>query len=330
MGRSSVDEAAFLAKRAKDWERLRELTVRAEAGVGSLAGAELLEFVRLYRQASADLAATVSKTSNLQVADYLNALVVRAYGQIYRAPGARLRDVVVSGIATAAQTFRRHVWAFWVSAVLFFGGGLFSFTALKVRPDLKDVLIPAEMQALFDHWKKGEFEQRTGGESIAMTSFYASNNPRVGVMTAAVGVATFGVLTSYIVWQNGVLLGSLSHEMDSVGKLGFLLSSVGPHGVPEIGGILVTAAAGLVLGRAALAPGRRRRADAIRVAGKEAFVLLILGLVMIFLAAPVEGFFSFNPAVPQPLKAVAALVSLGVWGLYFWGYARTDSEIQKA
>jgi uncharacterized membrane protein SpoIIM required for sporulation len=330
MGRSSVDEAAFLAKRAKDWERLRELTGRAEAGVGSLSGAELLEFVRLYRQGSADLAAMVSKTSNIEVADYLNALVARAYGQIYRAPGARLRDVAVQGVATAAQTFRRNVWAFWLSAALFFGGGFFSFAALSVRPDLKEIMVPAEMQALFDQWKKGEFDERTGGESIAMTSFYASNNPRVGVVTAAVGVATFGVLTSYIVWQNGLLLGSLSYEMNSVGKLGFLLSSVGPHGVPEIGGILVTSAAGLVLARAAIAPGRRRRGEAIRLAGKDALVLLLLGLTMIVLAAPVEGFFSFNPAVPQAVKAVAALLSLGVWALYLATYARTESEIQQA
>jgi uncharacterized membrane protein SpoIIM required for sporulation len=227
-------------------------------------------------------------------------------------------------VALSAQVVRKQAWAVFLAAALFFGGAMATGAIMSGRPDLRSFFVPSEMEPLFESWKSGKFDKRQGGESIAMTAFYASNNPRVGIIAHSLGVATFGVMTAYITWTNGVLLGSLGHEMASVGKLGFLLTSILPHGVSEIGGLFVSGAGGFVLGWALLRPGRLTRGEAVRRAGRDALVLLLTGLVMILMAAPIEGFFSFNPAVPQAAKLAFGLATLAAWAVFFAGYARTE------
>ena len=52
---------------------------------------------------------------------------------------------------------------------------------------------------------------------------------------------------------------------------------------------------------------------------KVAMVLAFQSVVMVFIAAPFEGYFSFNPAVPQPLKWVVGTIVLAAW-LAFWSF----------
>lgn len=317
-----MNEEAMLRKRVGGWRRLEELTIRAEGGFRRLSGLETVEFVRLYRKASADLASLATQTSNVEVTSYLNSIVTRAYGQLYKAPSKPFFQVLSNGVLTGAQVFRRNAWAFLLSLAITLAGVGFAFTVMSSRPDLREYFVPASSEELFTHWKEGKHERRGSDESIGAAALYATNNPRVGIMANAVSIATFGVLTSYLLWTNGTMIGALAADMASVGKLGFLLSSIAPHGVSEIGGILVTAAGGFVMARALISPGRRSRGHALRLAGKDSFVLLLVGLVMIAIAAPIEGFFSFNPAVPQGVKVFFAVVALIGWTGYFVGYGK--------
>lgn len=318
-----LNEEALIASRVAGWRRLEQLVARCHGGLHRLPGDDIVEFVRLYRVACSDLAHLRSHSSNRDMTAYLNALVGAAHAALYRRQSQPFAVAARSAVRQAASTVRRCAWAVWLGAVLFFGAAFFTHALLGARPDLADTVIADEMRANFDEWKKGGFEKRTTGESIAMTSFYATNNPRAGIMTNALAVATFGLGTAYIEWTNGMLVGALAREMTSVGKLGFLLVSLVPHGVSEIGGLCVTGAGGFVLGRAALMPGRRKRGDALAVAGVDAFWLLIAGLVMIAVAAPIEGFVSFNPEVPNVFKAVFGALTLVAWVALFVRYGES-------
>jgi uncharacterized membrane protein SpoIIM required for sporulation len=113
--------------------------------------------------------------------------------------------------------------------------------------------------------------------------------------------------------------------MAAVGKTWFLWSSILPHGVPELTGIFVSGGAGLVLGWALIHPGRKKRGAALKEAGKDAIVLLLTAYILMFIAAPIEGYFSFNPAVPQEIKFILAIVTAGLWAAFWIGYGRTPS-----
>jgi uncharacterized membrane protein SpoIIM required for sporulation len=294
---------------------------------------EILELVRLYRRASGDLAYAAAEMSNPDLVEYLNGIVGKGYAMLYRRPTKRFADAMLEGLYLAASTFRKRWKPIAFSAAFFFFSAFAAILLYKLFPNTQSVLLPPGMEANFDSWLTGEHQQRTVAESNMMSAMYATNNPRVAIMTNALNAFTFGIFGIFSMWQNGAIVGLLGMKMAEVGQLGFLLSSIAPHGVSEIGGIFVSCGAGFVLANATINPGRRSRSAALREAGKDAFVLLMLSLVMIFMAAPIEGFFSFSPAIPQWVKAVFAIVALTGWLTYLVGYDRkrtANEEIARA
>jgi uncharacterized membrane protein SpoIIM required for sporulation len=318
------NEEAYLHKRIESWQRLERLLSSGGSGLARLEGDEMVEAVRLYRQASGDLAYLSTHSSNSDVVGYLNNLVGRAYTEIYRAPRRDFVDVVRTGVATAAQTVRRRRGELLFCLSVFLVGMFFAWGLMTVAPETRQFFVPAAAEENFKHWTEGPHEGRTGGESILATSFYAGNNPRVGIMTIGLSLATFGGMAVMILFENGVLVGALAADCSKTGAVFFLFSSILPHGVSEIGGMIVTSAAGVLMGRTVIAPGKRSRGDALRAVGKDAATLAILGLIMIALAAPIEGFFSFSPFIPQWFKLIVGLLALTAWLSYFIGYAKTD------
>lgn len=322
-----LNEEKYLAQRINGWHRLAALCTKADRTFRDLTGAEIVEYVRLYRQASGDLAYLVTHSSNQDVVTYLNALVSQAYGQLYRSRTSKFQQVIKQGLYLSATTFRRQIKWFLLSAALFFIAAFYAAGMMTAYPQTRAYFIQPGWEETFEQWKTGQHEGRTSDEGLMATGMYATNNPRVGIMTIGIAAGTAGIGSTMMVWQNGSLIGALGYEMNTVGKLGFLLSSVAPHGVSEIGGIFVAAAAGYVIVAGLLFPGRRRWGDSLKHAGKDAFVLTVLALVLIFAAAPIEGFFSFNPAVPQIAKTIFALVAFAGWTAFLMGYGRNIDPV---
>jgi len=321
-----MNEQAFVEKRERDWQRLTRLCDVADAGAAHLSAPEVRDMVRLYRRVSTDLSVVRTKSTNVVLADYLNDLIVRAYGTLYRSPRGSFFKSVREALEMSAQTVRRCKWFVITSACLFFGSAFLASFLLSAFPDTRAVLVPEAYEQLFGKWKEGHFDERTSTDSFLMTGFYASNNPRVAVIAGSVGAGTFGLLSVYMVFENGAQLGSLAHEMTSVGKLDFLLSSLAPHGVPELSGAIIAGSAGLLLGWALINPGRRTRGASLKAVGKDAIILLATSVCLMFIAAPIEGFFSFNPNVPGALKVAVAIVSLGAWLAFWSNFGLTEEE----
>ncbi len=318
-------EQTFVEQRESDWKRLERLCDGANVSLRHLTPIELREFVRLYRKVSTDLAKVRTESANLALIEYLNDLVGKSYSILYSAPRKPFLKSIVEALETSADTVRRRKWFIFASATLFFGAGLFVFLLLGARPDLKEALLPGGMEGAFDAWKSGHFQERSSTEGSMMTAFYASNNPRVAMIAGAVGAGTFGFLSIFLVAQNGMIIGLLARELYPLGKVGFLLTSISPHGVPELTGIIISGATGMLLGWTIINPGRRTRGEALKAVGMDAVVLLGTSIVMMFIAAPIEGFFSFNPRIPGWAKITFAVVSFIAW-MVFWSSFGKKSE----
>lgn len=314
-----LNETAFAGANQSRWSRLSDLVNRAEASLKTLPSQDLMELIRLYRQASADLALLRTDQANPRLTADLNALVARAHSVIYRRPMKRVGEAIKVALFAAADTTRRRKVFIFASILIFFISCAFNWTVLATRPDLRPEVIPPGSEELFAHWKEGKFDERDFDQDSMMTAFYMSNNPFVAIRMATVSAATFGVGTVESLHQNGTVMGALAYEMNSVGKLGFLIGSIYPHGASELNGMFMAGAAGLLMGYSLLCPGRRTRVQALREGGKDAMVMACQAVVMMFIAAPFEGYFSFNPAVPQPLKWVVGTIVLAAW-LAFWSF----------
>jgi len=317
-----MNEQGFVDRRETDWQRLTVLCDRAETNVRKLTADELRELIRLYRRISTDLALARTKSTNAPLIAYLNDLAGRTYGVLYRAPRKPFWSTIVGAVATSAQTVRRNKWFVLLSALIFFGSSVFSFALMSWSPDSRDLIVPQSMDPLVKSWQSGEFEDRGISTSAFMAGFYAFNNPKTSVITGAIGAGTFGVGSVYLLFENGKQLGGLSYKMQEVHKMPFLISSVAPHGVTELSGIIVSGASGLLLAYAIINPGRRRRSAALKAVGKDAIVLLSTSVVLMFIAAPIEGFFSFQGSIPQEAKAVFALCAAAAWAAFWIGFGR--------
>jgi uncharacterized membrane protein SpoIIM required for sporulation len=212
------------------------------------------------------------------------------------------------------------------SLAVFAAGTVFGAALLSVRPDLRSHVVPPGMEESFQQWRQGRHLPASAENQVMALGFYSVNNPLVSIMAASSAISSFGGGTVVSMWRNGAILGALGQDMAEAGKLGFLLASLAPHGLTEIPGAIIAGAAGLCLAWALIAPGRLGRAAAIVAAGKDALILILTAVGMMLIAAPFEAFVSFNPRVPQALKAFIGLVVLAAWCAFWFGFRRPSVQ----
>src|SRR5438552_12441864 len=104
----------FIALRRHDWNRLEDLLARAGAGhLNSLTPAQVLTMAALYRRATADLARAQRDWPEEPVAHYLNGLVARGHGIVYRRGGQIWKRIKRFYVQTLPQTYRLS-WSYLV------------------------------------------------------------------------------------------------------------------------------------------------------------------------------------------------------------------------
>jgi uncharacterized membrane protein SpoIIM required for sporulation len=115
-----------------------------------------------------------------------------------------------------------------------------------------------------------------------------------------------GVPTVLLQFFNGLIVGALSavflRDPSFVAYLAWIL----PHGIPELTALTLCAAAGLLLGNAVVAPGRRGRAAALKSAVDPALLLFAGSLPMFLIAAAIESFARESTLDTLPRLALAA------------------------
>lgn len=320
-----MNEESFVQQREPDWKRLMVLTDRASITPGRLSSPELRELVDLYRRVSADLSYVRTQSTNAPLTDFLNDLVGRAYVTLYRPIRMPLSKALGQAALGFADTVRRLRYAILVSFLVFAAGVAFVPLAVTSKPELKSKLIPEDWVAVFDKWKHGDMDTYTAEQAVGMTAFYSSNNPRVAIITGSAAAGSFGILTTQLMFSNGLLLGSLATELAEVGRVGYLIRHVAPHGATEVTALILAGSAGYWMAWALISPGRKSRGESLKSAGRDAIIMLAGSFIMMFMAAPIEGFISFNAAVPMPVKMAIAIGSMIAWTAYFVGYGRASS-----
>jgi uncharacterized membrane protein SpoIIM required for sporulation len=320
---SAIEAAAlrsdrFRLEREGDWKRLEAIVARMEKGrLRKLSDEDVLALPVLYRTVASSL--SIARETSLDAATlaYLEALVQRAWFVVY---GPR---------ASLVSWLRRFLGGGWSAAVRAIGFDvLLAFTVmvagtvvgwLLVSGDAEwyHALVPGQFAdarlpgASREVLHKTLFDDQTQQPLAAFAAALFGNNAQVAILSFALGFA-FGVPSLMLIVHNCAVLGAMLWLYAKAGLTLDFAAWIAIHGTTELFAILLSGAAGLHIGRAMAFPGERSILEAAAEAGRRASQVMVGVVLMLVVAAMLEGFGR------QLINDTPGRLGVGGFMLLFW------------
>jgi uncharacterized membrane protein SpoIIM required for sporulation len=314
----------FINERKGAWQRLEELLrLLDEMTLRRLHRDEVRELGRIYRRTSSDLAIARAESRDPRLVNYLNSLVIRAHGRIYRTEategGKRVRNFFLRDFP---RTFRRTSRYTGTAFAFFMIFGLIGFLGTRHDADFSELAgVDYQMRDKIssrEHWWEQLNEANQIGGAAIMT-----NNIQVMFYAFAFG-ALVGVGTLLVMAFNGLSIGAVLALTYRAGFGNDLVTFMVGHGVIELSCIFIAGGAGLLVGTAILAPGDLSRFDALRLRGREAIHLVVGCIPLLVVAGIIEGFISPAPIAPAFKFATAAATGFALYTYLLLGGREPD------
>ncbi|HLA95078.1 MAG TPA: stage II sporulation protein M [Pyrinomonadaceae bacterium] len=319
----------FINERKDNWQRLEDLlTMLQGTSLRGLSKLEVREFGELYRRAATDLAIARAETRDPKLVNYLNSLVIRAHGKIYRAEGEGIGIIRKFFARDFPRSFRRSFRYAFIAFAVFMAFSVFSFSLSFSDADfglligLDEIRVAAET----DHrwWLRLNDANQIGSSEIL------TNNILVAFMAFAFG-AFFGIGTLYVLMMNGISIGGVLGVCYRTNP-GFgneLVTFMVGHGVLELSAIFIAGGAGMMIGYSLINPGDLTRTQALKKTGNEAARIVIGCACILFVAGLIEGFISPS-SLPAAFKYGTGIFTGLVLFSYLYFAGRKPDEVVES
>jgi len=153
-------------------------------------------------------------------------------------------------------------------------------------------------------------------EPIMMFVYIAFNNIKVAMISVAFGVlATVGTL--YMMFTNGLMLGSFEYMFYHHGLGKSFILTVFIHGTLEISALVIAGAAGMAIGNAILFPKTYTRLQSFMMAAKDAVKIMVSLIPVFIVAAFFESFVTRHTEMPVWLSLII-LIASGAFILWYY------------
>ncbi len=320
---SAIEAAAlrsdrFRLEREGDWKRLEHIVSRMEKGrMRGLSDDDVLALPVLYRTVASSL--SVARETSLDAATlaYLESLVQRAWFLVYGprvSLGTWLRRFLGGGLSASV----RAIWPdLLIALAVMVAGTVVGWLLVASDAEWYHALMPggpgearvpgASRAVLFDTL----FGNDGQDPMSAFAAYLFSNNAQVSILAFAFGFA-FGIPTLLLLVQNTAVLGALLWLYHGQGLTLELAGWLSVHGTTELFAILLSGAAGLHIGRSMAFPGERPVLQAAGEAGRRASQIMAGVVIMLVIAAILEGF------ARQLIDNTPGRLALGGSMLVFW------------
>jgi uncharacterized membrane protein SpoIIM required for sporulation len=296
----------FFEKRKDNWRRLEQLLehVRSIRGLRRLSRDEVRELGRIYRRTASDLAIARVESRDQRLINYLNNLVIRAHGMIYRTESKGMRSIIDFYRYEFPSIFRRTIRYTLAVFLIFVTIAACSFVATWQNDDFADFAylnreVVQEIKAGRRWWELLNVMAPLGAAKII------ANNVFLGILTFALSI--FPVVgTVQALMPTALQFGSINALIVKYGMTQTLWAFVAGHGVLEFTAIFIAGGAGLMVGLALLVPGERTRQEALIERGMMAIKLMAGCFPLFLIAGIIEAFISPLPIHPGYRFAVSA------------------------
>lgn len=309
-----IGQDAFVAARKPDWDELAALLARAQP-LSRLPPGSISRAAALYRAVCGDLMRAHAAGYGPEVMALLDGLAARAHNALYSSPPYRLSAVWELVASDFPRTVRRHVRFFALAAALFVLPGALGFVGAHAsRPFALRLLSPPMVAQMERAYAEGFGKGRDEGADTAMAGFYVYNNIGIAFRCFATGVL-FGLGSAFFLVYNGLVIGAVTGLVTAAGHGRNLFTFMSGHGAFELTAIVISGAAGLLMGYSLIATGGRTRFGSLRARAGDLAHLVLGAALMLAVAALLEGYWSPS-ALPAPVKWAAAALFYALVGLY--------------
>ena len=308
----------FRLQRKDEWERLERIVGLLEKGAPArLSDDDVLELPALYRSAASSLAVARETSLDSATLAYLEALVQRAWFQVY---GPRtslwrwLRGFIGGGWSRAV----REIWLeICIALAVMVLGTIVGWLLVASDQEWFYRLVPGQFA---DARQPGASREKLAetiggadsGEALGVFAAYLfSNNAQVSILAFALGFA-FGIPSLMLLVHNMAVLGAMLWLFDGAGLTVELAAWLSVHGTTELFAILLAGAAGLHIGRSMAFPGDRTLLAAAAESGRRGALVMVGVVFMLIIAGLLEAY-------PRQLVTdTGARFAIGGGMLAFW------------
>lgn len=307
-------QTAFEERYRASWDAFALWIERGPAAASFAAS----EFPARYRALCQQLALARDRQYSPELVDRLNLLALRGYHLLYGARTDTRGRVFDFLLRRFPQTVRAEWRPILAAALLFFGPLVAVMLLVQWMPQAVDYLLDprerGQLEAMYGNATQQALGRRGAEDDLTMFGFYIMNNVKIGFQTFATGLL-FGLGTVFYLAFNAVHIGAAAGYLGSIGLAANFWSFVAGHSAMELIAIALAGGAGLRLGLALVAPGRRTRRAALVHAARPAVRIIIGAALMFLVAAFVEAFWSPHPYLPREAKwAIGATLWVLVLG----------------
>jgi uncharacterized membrane protein SpoIIM required for sporulation len=317
----------FRIEREADWQRLDAIVTAMEKGrLRRISDEDLLALPQLYRTVASGLSIARAISLDAATLRYLEALVQRAWFVVY---GPRtsligwLRGFLGGGWSRAVRGIGLDLV---IALAVMIAGVMVGWLLVAGDPDWYRAIVPAQFAdaripgASPEALRATLFGQSEQDGLGAFAASLFSNNAGVSIMAFALGFA-FGVPTLLLLVQNTALLGAMLWLFHGAGLTIDFAAWLSVHGTTEFFAILLAGAAGLHIGRSMVFPGTRSVLDAAAEAGRRGAQVMAGVVIMLVIAAILEGF-ARQLIDNTPGRFAVGGFMLAAWCAYFFAFAR--------
>lgn len=323
-----MKQDAFVRRHQNEWAELEtwldargDNARRARAERRGWTGLPDHEVPARYRRLCQQLALARRRGYSPVVTERLQALMRRGHDLLYRTPPPRWRRAFEFLLAAFPRLVRAERGCMIAAALLFWLPLLAIYVAIQLRPELAGALFdPAQLaqyEAMYDPADPSRKLGRDSGSDLAMFGHYIWNNISIGFRTFASGLLA-GIGSIVVLFVNGVMIGGIAGHLQAIGHGDPFWRFVAGHSAPELTAVVISGGAGLRLGLNLIAPGQRRRIDALIDGGRRGALLCLGVLAMLVFAAFVEAFWSSIGSIPAVIKYAVGGVLWTATGIWLW------------
>jgi uncharacterized membrane protein SpoIIM required for sporulation len=294
----------FEAEHGAEWHELEQALGVQPRRNRTAAAIDRARIAELYRAACEHLAVAEARAYPVWLIERLESLTARGHQLIYRQTDFgfdRLARLFLVDFPATVRAHRLHV----LVALLAFAGPLLVVGVLTyLDPGFALSVHDARMVDTYERMygdADGPIGRGSAESDWEMFGFYIMNNIGIAFQCFAGGLF-FGIGSLFFLTVNGALIGSTAGYLTWRGFGANFYPFVISHGAFELTAIVLSGAAGLALGQALLAPGRRSRLAALQLAARRAIVIVYGVAALLAIAAVLEAFWSAARWVPAQTK----------------------------